>query len=148
MAGSNFARQIPHVFPRRIQALILFWCWRLFQFLFIRNDLSLLEVLLLTHYSWCHLQHSRKLMAAVFCFHGAAAWPKQTVTLLKLNLWRAKRVLVLHLFRLCALRLFPNSFPFTASKNENLFLRLQANIADLCVPLVNAVASSCSLVWG
>lgn len=101
MAGSNFARKIPRVFPRRIQSLILFWCWRLFQFPFIRNDLFTSEVLPLTQSCWCHLQHSGKITAAAFCFRGAAVWPKQSVTLQKLSLWRAKCVLALHL--LCVL---------------------------------------------
>lgn len=97
MPGGSFARQISHVFPRRIQSLILFRCWRLFQFLFIRNDLSVLEVLPLTQYSWFHLQHCEKILSAAFCFHRLAIWPKQIVTLQKLGLWRAKRELALHL---------------------------------------------------
>lgn len=101
MAGGNFAREISHIFPRRIQSLILFWCWRLFQFLFIRNGLSILEVLPLTQYSWFHLQHCEKVLSAAFCFHRLAVWPKQIVTLQKLGLWRAERVLALHL--LCVL---------------------------------------------
>lgn len=77
------------------------WCWRLFQFLFIKNDLSMLEVPLLTQYSWCHLQHCGKIMAAAFSFCGVVLWPKQTVLLQKLSLWRTKYVLALHL--LCVL---------------------------------------------
>lgn len=59
----------------------------------------MLEMLPLTQYSWCHLQHCGKIMAAAFCFRAVAVWPKETVTLQKSSLWRAKCVLAVHLLR-------------------------------------------------
>lgn len=89
------------------------------------------EVLPLTQYSWCHLQHCGKIMAAAFCFCGVAVWPKQTVPLQKSSLWRAKHVLALHL--LCALWGYFQIVSLSPSKHGTPLLRLQGNVESQAV---------------